>query len=75
MDVQKIAGHVTVSAELLEDALPSFEEMIHRAQEADRAFRALPAAERERILTERKAAYEAQRCEHCGCHPDEHDDR
>ena len=43
------------------------------AEEKGRAFRALPANEQERILAERAAAYEAQRCPHCGCHPDEHD--
>lgn len=36
------------------------------------AFAALPPEEQARIKAEREAAYEAERCAVCGCHPDEH---
>lgn len=65
---------ITVSAEMLDDVLPPLDEIFRRAKEAQAAFAALPVAEQERILAERHAAYEAQRCPHCGCHPDEHGD-
>lgn len=41
-------------------------------QEDARAFAALPPEEQARIKAEREAAYEAERCTVCGCHPDEH---
>jgi hypothetical protein len=46
--------------------------MMAMLAEKERAFNALPPEEQERIRAEEKAAYEAQRCEHCGCQPDEH---
>lgn len=75
MQVKQVAYHLPVSRELLADSPGSFEDMLRSAQEADRAFRALPVEEQQRILAERKAAHEAGRCTACGCHPDEHNDR
>lgn len=69
--VVKHGALVPVSQELLDDAM-STEDMLRQADEQQRAFNALPAKERKRILAERKRAYEAQRCKECGCHPDEH---
>lgn len=68
--VNRLTALLPVSAEMLEDRLPSWGEI----EAAATAFAALPPEEQERILAERKAAYEAERCTACGCHPDEHRD-
>lgn len=70
-EVKMYGAQIEVSEEMLADAMP-FDEMMRRSAEGARAFRALPPEEQERILAERKAAYEADRCAACGCHPDEH---
>lgn len=75
MQVKQFAHHSLVSREVLEDHPGTIGDMIRAAQEADRRFRAMPPEEQARIIAERKAAYEAQRCSSCGCHPDEHADR
>jgi uncharacterized protein YqiB (DUF1249 family) len=73
MDVQKYAIVVPVSREALDDdVLPPFPEMMRQIEENARRFRALPPEEQARIKAEREAAYEAERCQACGCHPDEH---
>lgn len=61
-----------VPAELLEDQLPPWDVMMAQMEAAAAAFAALPPEEQQRITAERKAAYEAERCTACGCHPDEH---
>lgn len=70
--VRQMRTVLPVSAEVYADRLPPFSEMMRRIEENARAFAALPLAEQERITAERKAAYEAERCKACGCHPDEH---
>lgn len=70
--VTMASAWMPVSQEMLDDVLPPWDELMRMAEESDRAFRALPPAEQARILAEREAAYEAERCEHCGCHPNEH---
>lgn len=70
--VRQMRTVLPVSAGVLADALPPFPEMMRMIEENARALAALPLAEQERITAERKAAYEAERCEACGCHPDEH---
>lgn len=74
-DIITVSYAIPVSREVLEDALPPFDVIMQRIEENARAFAALPLEEQERITAERKAAYEAERCEACGCHPDEHSDR
>lgn len=73
MDVVKVAYCVPASQELLDEALsmPRLDEILEQAQEADRAFRALPIEEQKRIKAEREAEYEARRCPTCGHHPDD----
>lgn len=73
--VRRMSYAIPVSQEYLDDRLPPFPDMMRMIEENERAFRALPPEEQARILAERKAAYEADRCTECGCHPDEHGDR
>lgn len=47
---------------------PSWKVELKRLRENAAAFAALPPEEQ-------TAAYEAERCAECGCHPDEHGDR
>ena len=70
--VRQMQVYMPISQEMLEDALPPWDEIERHMEEKARAFAALPREEQERIKAERKAAYEAERCEACGCHPDEH---
>jgi hypothetical protein len=72
MLVQRFGSIVPLSQEQWDDRLPPWDELMRRAAAADRAFRALPPEEQARITAERAVAYEAERCETCGCHPDEH---
>lgn len=67
---------VPVSEEMLAEAknMPSFLELLAMAEQRDREFRALPPEEQARIKAEREAAYDAERCTACGCHPSEHGD-
>jgi hypothetical protein len=81
IEVRKFAAEVFVSAEPIEDATPPMEEIIRRMEDDRRAFEALPPEEKARIFAEEgarmaeiRAAHEAERCPHCGCHPDEHND-
>jgi hypothetical protein len=75
VQVRKLVSYMGVSREEWGNRLPPFDEMMRRIEENARAFAALPPEEQARIEAEREAAYEAQRCMACGCHPDEHDDR
>lgn len=75
IEVRVMTTVMPISAEVLADALPPWDVMMRQMEENARAFAALPSEEQERITAERKAAYEAERCEACGCHPDEHGDR
>lgn len=70
--VRRMVHVMPVPAELLEDALPPWDEMQRQMEANARAFAALPLEEQARIKAEREAAYEAERCKACGCHPDEH---
>lgn len=74
LNVRVASGWMTVSQELLDDRLPPWDEMQRQMEANARAFAALPPEERARIKAEREAAYEAERCTECGCHPDEHAD-
>lgn len=66
------SAYIVVPQELIDDALPPWGEIERRIEENTRAFAALPLEEQARIMAERKATYEAERCTRCGCHPDEH---
>jgi hypothetical protein len=71
MDAQMVVAYVPVSRQMVDDQiLPPWDELVRMAEERDREFRALPAEEQARILAERDAEYEAQRCPTCGHHPD-----
>lgn len=70
--VRQITHVMPVSRELLEDRLPPWDEIERQMEANAAAFAALPAEEQARILAEREAKYEAERCTVCGCHPDEH---
>lgn len=63
-----------MSQELYDEVLsmPSWDEMQRQIEANAAAFAALPPEEQARIKAEREAAYEAERCTVCGCHPDEH---
>lgn len=74
MQVRVLTAHMPVSQEMLDDRLPPWDEMERQMAENARKFAALPPEEQARIKAERKAAYEADRCTACGCHPDEHSD-
>jgi hypothetical protein len=57
---------------MLDDhVLPPWGELVQMIEENDRAFRALPPEEQARIVAEREAEYEAQRCPTCGHHSDD----
>jgi hypothetical protein len=70
--VHMATAYLPVAQEVLDNALPPFDVMMAQMEANAAAFAALPPEEQERITAERKAAYEAQRCPACGCHPDEH---
>ena len=70
--VRQMRVYMPVTQEALDDALPPWDVMMERIEENARAFAALPPEEQERIKAEKAAAYEAERCTECGCHPDEH---
>lgn len=70
--VQSMTAYMPVTQEMVDDALPPFDVIMQRMEENARAFAALPPEEQERIKAEKAAAYEAERCAECGCHPDEH---
>jgi hypothetical protein len=79
--VRKMRVTLPVPAELLADQGPTVGEMLDRFEEHRRWFDALPPAEQARVRAEqtraaevRAAEREAERCPHCGCHPDEHAD-
>lgn len=72
LNVRVASGWMTVARELLDDRLPPWDEMQRQMEANARAFAALPPEEQARITAEREAAYEAERCTACGCHPDEH---
>lgn len=82
IEVRKFSTVVPVSDEVfVDDLLPPLGEVLQRIEEHRRWLASLPpeaqarvraeqAAEAERLRAER----EAERCPHCGCHPDEHGD-
>lgn len=79
IEVRKVSAVVAVSSEMVADNPPIVFES-HEAYQARVA--AMTPEERERHKAElaewaagrraREAAYEAERCPHCQCHPDEH---
>lgn len=73
LNVRQVVHYMPVSREeVLDDRLPPWDEMQRQMEANARAFAALPPEEQARIKAEREAAYEAERCTACGCHPDEH---
>lgn len=70
--VRQMRAFMPVTQEVIDNALPPWDEMMRQMDANAAAFAALPPEEQARILAERKAAYEAERCQACGCHPDEH---
>lgn len=73
MDVKKVTSYIQLPAELLNE-WPAGQNIFQLAAESARALAALPPEEQARITAERKTKYEAERCQACGCHPDEHND-
>lgn len=71
LNVHMVTAWMPVSREMVESALPPWDEMERQMADNARAFAALPPEEQARIRAEREAAYEAQRCPTCGTHPDD----
>lgn len=81
IEVRKFAAAIQVSTEVLQDQLLSIEDVFRQAEEHRRWLASLPPEEQARVRAEQaaeverlRAEREAQRCPHCGCHPDEHGD-